>query len=48
MEAVSGDGSTRSFTVLSRLDTPIELEYYRHGGILPKVLREMMAESSLS
>ena len=48
VEAVSTDGSTRSFTVLSRLDTPIELEYYRHGGILPKVLREMTAESSLS
>ncbi|GLI36488.1 aconitate hydratase AcnA [Desulforhabdus amnigena] len=42
VEAAAADGSTRSFTVLSRLDTPIELEYYRHGGILPKVLREMM------
>ena len=42
VEAAAANGSTRSFTVLSRLDTPIELEYYRHGGILPQVLREMM------
>jgi aconitate hydratase len=28
--------------VLARVDTPIEVDYYRHGGILPMVLRKMM------
>ncbi len=37
------DGSERTFQVLARVDTPIEVEYYRHGGILPMVLRKMMA-----
>jgi aconitate hydratase len=27
----------------SRIDTPIEVDYYRHGGILPFVLRELLA-----
>ncbi|WP_024302988.1 aconitate hydratase [Pseudogulbenkiania sp. MAI-1] len=36
------DGSRRDVIVLSRIDTPIEVEYYRHGGILPFVLRELM------
>ena len=29
--------------VLCRIDTPIEVDYYRHGGILPFVLRELIA-----
>jgi aconitate hydratase len=29
--------------VLLRIDTPIEVDYYLHGGILPFVLRELMA-----
>jgi aconitate hydratase len=33
------DGSEFSFDVLCRIDTPIEVEYYRHGGILQYVLR---------
>jgi aconitate hydratase len=28
--------------VLCRIDTPIEVDYYRHGGILPFVLRELL------
>ncbi len=36
------DGSLRSFSVLCRIDTPIEVEYYRHGGILQYVLRDTM------
>ena len=28
--------------VLLRIDTPIEVDYYRHGGILPFVLRELI------
>lgn len=37
------DGSCQEVTVLCRIDTPIEVDYYRHGGILPYVLRELMA-----
>ena len=36
------DGSTREVPVLCRIDTPIEVDYYRHGGILPFVLRELL------
>ncbi|MEM0967448.1 MAG: aconitate hydratase [Verrucomicrobiota bacterium] len=35
------DGSTESVTVLVRIDTGVEIEYYRHGGILPYVLRDL-------
>jgi aconitate hydratase len=37
------DGSTKEVALLSRIDTPIEVDYYRHGGILPYVLRELLA-----
>jgi len=37
------DGTQRDVTVLCRIDTPIEVDYYRHGGILPFVLRELIA-----
>ncbi|MFM8807555.1 MAG: elongation factor 4, partial [Chthoniobacterales bacterium] len=37
------DGKTQEVPVILRIDTPIEVEYYRHGGILPFVLRELMA-----
>jgi len=29
-----------------RIDTPIEIDYYRHGGILPFVLRELMSRAA--
>jgi len=38
------DGSRTSFTAIGRLDTPIEIDYYRHGGILPTVLRSLWRE----
>jgi aconitate hydratase len=38
-----GDGSEFSFQVRCRIDTPIEIEYYQHGGILPYVLRLLLA-----
>jgi aconitate hydratase len=38
------DGSEFSFDVVCRIDTPIEVEYYRHGGILPYVLRLLLNE----
>jgi aconitate hydratase len=37
------DGGKQNVTVLCRIDTPIEVDYFRHGGILPYVLRELMA-----
>jgi aconitate hydratase len=39
--ATSPDGTRRSFDVVCRLDGPIEVEYYRQGGILPAVLRRL-------
>ena len=37
------DGSKQSVKVKSRIDTPIEVDYYRHGGILHYVLRNLVA-----
>ncbi|WP_128001882.1 aconitate hydratase AcnA [Piscinibacter defluvii] len=37
------DGSRQELAVKLRIDTPIEIEYYRHGGILPYVLRQLIA-----
>jgi aconitate hydratase len=36
------DGTTRDIPVVCRIDTPIEVDYYRHGGILPFVLRDLL------
>jgi aconitate hydratase len=40
--ARKADGREIAFTTICRLDTEIDVLYYRHGGILPYVLREMM------
>jgi aconitate hydratase len=37
------DGSKQDVKVLLRIDTPIEVDYYKHGGILPFVLRQLLA-----
>ena len=37
------DGSKQEISLLLRIDTTVEVEYYRHGGILPYVLRELVA-----
>ncbi|RKT20603.1 aconitase [Paraburkholderia sp. RAU2J] len=37
------DGSEKRVQVLLRIDTPIEVDYYKHGGILPFVLRSLLA-----
>ncbi|GMV54333.1 MAG: aconitate hydratase [Betaproteobacteria bacterium] len=37
------DGSSQDVCLLCRIDTPIEVDYYLHGGILPFVLRELIA-----
>ena len=39
-------GAERRFDVISRLDGPIEVDYYRNGGILPAVLRRVARESA--
>nr|WP_283149481.1 aconitate hydratase AcnA [Silvimonas soli] len=36
------DGSKQNVTVLCRIDTPIEVDYFKHGGILPFVLRGLL------
>jgi aconitate hydratase len=36
------DGSEVSFKAMARIDTPIEVEYYRHGGVLQYVLRQIL------
>jgi len=37
------NGETQKVEVLLRIDTPIEVDYYKHGGILPFVLRQLLA-----
>ncbi|MER3401300.1 MAG: aconitate hydratase AcnA [Thermoflexus sp.] len=39
------DGSEVVFEAIARLDTPVEVEYYRHGGILPAVLRRILGSA---
>jgi aconitate hydratase len=41
VRAVADDGAEKKFTVVVRVDTPQEVEYYRNGGILPYVLRQL-------
>jgi aconitate hydratase len=36
-------GKTEEVPVVLRIDTPIEIDYYQHGGILPYVLRQLLA-----
>jgi aconitate hydratase len=40
-----GDGHVAELPVKSRIDTPIEVDYYNHGGILPFVLRELISRA---
>jgi aconitate hydratase len=42
VRATRDDGEVQEFTVICRIDTPAELEYYRHGGILEFVLRQLL------
>ncbi len=41
--ATSAEGHEQRFTVTVRIDTPQEIRYYQHGGILPYVLRQLLA-----
>ena len=42
LEIEGRNGQQRSVPVELRIDTPIEIDYYRHGGILPFVLRQLL------
>ena len=46
--AAGGDGGETRFTAIARLDGPIDVEYYRAGGILPAVLRRLATEHAAS
>jgi aconitate hydratase len=43
VKATADDGKATDFKVICRIDTPAELDYYRHGGILEYVLRQLLA-----
>ena len=42
VKATSEEGATKEFKAICRIDTPAELDYYRHGGILEYVLRQLL------
>ena len=44
VKAVKPDGRAIDFEVSARLDTDIDVEYFKHGGILPYVLRKILSE----
>ncbi|MHB1328471.1 MAG: aconitate hydratase, partial [Gemmatimonadales bacterium] len=44
VSATAEDGTVKTFEAVVRLNSHIELDYYRHGGILPRVLRMFAAE----
>ena len=47
VRATKSDGSTVEFTTTCRVDTPVEVDYYQHGGILNFVLREFLDEAAI-
>ena len=42
VRATAPDGQTTELTAVARVDTPDDVEYYRHGGLLPYVLRSLL------
>lgn len=42
VQVTAGDGGTKSFQAKARIDTPQEVQYYQHGGILQYVLRSLL------
>jgi len=42
--ATDAQGKRLGFQVIVRLDTPVDVDYYRNGGILPTVLRGLMKQ----
>ena len=46
LEIVKASGETTTTQLKVRIDTGIEVEYYRHGGILPYVLRSLLKDNA--
>jgi aconitate hydratase len=46
VRATAGNAAPIEFPARVRIETPIELEYYRHGGVLHMVLRNMLRRSA--
>jgi len=44
VRATGDDGGVKEFGALVRIDSPIEVDYYRHGGVLPYVLRQLLRQ----
>ena len=44
VKATAKDGTAKEITATVRIDTPQEILYYKHGGILPYVLRQLLAQ----
>ena len=44
VQATDAAGNTKEFTTTVRIDTPVELDYYRNGGILQTVLRKLLED----
>jgi aconitate hydratase len=42
VRARTAAGTEKTFQAVARIDTPEEMSYYRHGGILPYVLRQLV------
>jgi len=45
---VKSDGTATEFKAMLRIDTPAEVLYYKHGGILQYVLRQLLASKATS
>jgi len=45
VRATKEDGTVITFNVIARLDTPVDVDYYKNGGILPAVLRKLVREA---
>ncbi|MFZ3195515.1 MAG: aconitate hydratase, partial [Bacillus mycoides] len=46
--AIDAEGKEKQFEVVARFDSEVEIDYYRHGGILQMVLRSKIEESKVS
>ena len=46
IKAISKDNDVKTFKVIARLDTPIDIEYYKNGGILHTVLRNLLTKNN--
>jgi aconitate hydratase len=45
LRIIRANGRQEDIPVRCRIDTPIEIDYYQHGGILPYVLRQLIAQA---